>query len=365
MMTVHHRMNAGEAKTPGGAEAMRAGSIGLGQLIRFGWFYANYRLAARRVRAFELPEGLADRMPGRDALVRALFALMREDRANVRAGLYPLPDDALPTPLQWLAQARVFFADLPQVDARRHARGGGRDLERRSDAASRAALPAYYTQNFHFQTDGYLSAESAALYDYQVDVLFSGGADAMRRLCLAPLVERLAHQGERAPLLLDLACGTGRTGGFLKQRWPGSRLAAVDLSQPYLGAAQAHLAGVGRAHPVRADGEALPFADGSFDAAVCVFAFHELPSAVRSRFADEIARVLKPGGRFVLVDSLQPGDVPELDAVLEFFPHAYYEPFFGSFLQTDFDALFTAAGLIPAGQHAGFLAKRCVYDRGP
>ena len=34
----------------------------------------------------------------------------------------------------------------------------------------------HYLQNFHFQTDGYLSEASAELYDYQVEVLFSGGA---------------------------------------------------------------------------------------------------------------------------------------------------------------------------------------------
>ena len=46
--------------------------------------------------------------------------------------------------------------------------------------------PGYYARNFHNQTDGYLSDNSARLYDLQVEILFSGVADAMRRRVLAP-----------------------------------------------------------------------------------------------------------------------------------------------------------------------------------
>ena len=47
--------------------------------------------------------------------------------------------------------------------------------------------PPYYLQKFHFQTDGYLSDGSAERYDHQVEVLFGGGAAAMRRHALVPL----------------------------------------------------------------------------------------------------------------------------------------------------------------------------------
>lgn len=357
-MTVLRRMDAMRDRLGGPG-------IGLGRLARFAWFSANYRLAARRIRPLDRRAPRPEGKPDRALLVRSLFALLREDRENVRAGLYPQPDDAIPTPAQWLRQARAFFADLPKVDARRRDRTGGEELRRAPppEADRLDALPAYYTRNFHFQTDGYLSADSAALYDYQVDVLFSGGADAMRRLCLPPLVESLAARGERAPVMLDLACGTGRTGRFLKQRWPAARLVTLDLSLPYLRTARTSLADLGRVHPVCANGEMLPFADGSFDAVTCVFTFHELPPRVRAAVAREIARVLKPGGRFVLVDSLQAGDDPALDPVLELFPRLYHEPYFGSYVAADLQGLFARAGLVPAGAATGFLAKRIVCDR--
>lgn len=357
-MTVQRKDDAEPAR-PGGR------SVGLGRLLRFAWFSVNYQLAARRIRPLERPEPLPEGLPDRATLIRSLFALMRQDRENVRAGLYPPPDDAVPTPRQWLRQARDFFADLPKVDARRREDAGGDDLRRAppAEAVRLDSLPAYYTRNFHFQTDGYLSTDSAALYDYQVDVLFTGGTDAMRRLCLPPLVERLGPAGRRAPLILDLACGTGRTGRFLKRRWPGARLVPLDLSVPYLRAARANLAGMGRVHPVCANGEQLPFADASFDAATCVFTFHELPPAAQRRFAAEIARVLRPGGRFVLVDSLQRGDDPALDPLLELFPRLYHEPYFRNYIGADLPRLFADAGLLPAGTATGFLAKRIVCDR--
>lgn len=70
-------------------------------------------------------------------------------------------------PLTWNRRARRQVRDLPQ------------DVEPE-------AFPDYYLQNFHHQTDGYLSDHSAALYDLQVEILFNGAADPMRRRLLKP-----------------------------------------------------------------------------------------------------------------------------------------------------------------------------------
>jgi ubiquinone/menaquinone biosynthesis C-methylase UbiE len=61
-------------------------------------------------------------------------------------------------------------------------------------------------------------------------------------------------------------------------------------------------------------------ADGSQDALISIFTFHELPPKVRRAVLRECARVLQPGGRLVLVDSLQFGDQPDYDELLELFP---------------------------------------------
>ena len=54
--------------------------------------------------------------------------------------------------------------------------------------------------------------------------------------------------------------------------------------------------------------ESIPLPDESQDAVTSIFMFHELPPKVRRIVLSEFARVLKPGGRLVLVDSLQHGD---------------------------------------------------------
>ncbi len=53
---------------------------------------------------------------------------------------------------------------------------------------------------------------------------------------------------------------------------------------------------------VVASAEALPFGEASFDVAVSRLVFHHLPGDVKTKALAEIARVLKPGGRLVLVD---------------------------------------------------------------
>ena len=64
-----------------------------------------------------------------------------------------------------------------------------------SAAATPFNYPEYFLQHFHWQTDGYLSRKSAELYDYQVEALFAGTTDAMRRvLAAAPLLSYLRQR---------------------------------------------------------------------------------------------------------------------------------------------------------------------------
>ena len=57
-----------------------------------------------------------------------------------------------------------------------------------------------------------------------------------------------------------------------------------------------------------------------FHAVSCVFLFHELPAAARQRVIEEAFRVTKPGGVFVICDSMQMLDSPEFEAMMGEFP---------------------------------------------
>ena len=66
--------------------------------------------------------------------------------------------------------------------------------------------------------------------------------------------------------------------------------------------------------------EAVPAPDASFDAVTCIFTFHELPPQARRNALRECTSVLKPGGRLVLLNSLQRADEPDYDEMLQRFP---------------------------------------------
>src|SRR5205807_672867 len=161
-----------------------------------------------------------------------------------------------------LHRSRLFFEDLPAVHRRRESGDHSEVLSEET----RGKRPRYYLQNFHFQSGGWMTDESAQLYDTQVEVLFSGAANATRR-------------------------------------------------------------------------QAIPLPDESLDAVTSIFMFQELPPKVRRIVLSEFARVLKPGGRLVLVDSLQHGDERDYDGLLELFPQSFHEPYYLSYIKEDFAAL--------------------------
>jgi ubiquinone/menaquinone biosynthesis C-methylase UbiE len=91
--------------------------------------------------------------------------------------------------------------------------------------------------------------------------------------------------------------------------------------------------------------------------------FHELPPKVRRTTIRECARVLKPGGRLVIVDSLQRGDRPDYDGLLELFPQNYHEPFYSSYITEDFGALAEDCNLQAVRNVQAFVSKVMVFDK--
>ncbi|MBV8492798.1 MAG: class I SAM-dependent methyltransferase [Alphaproteobacteria bacterium] len=309
------------------------------QMARIGWFFGQKLLAARLAKPTPVPAKLRGRKtPDRQRLLRDLWRLIEQDWQNIANGVYAAPEDWRGNPLEGLRRAADFFADLRTVETSRH----GDPAQRLLDEPQSGRYPRYYLRKFHYQTDGYLSEASAKRYDYQVEVLFGGGAAAMRRQALVPLRSALLELGggASAARLLDLGCGTGEFLREVKRNYPRLSVTGLDLSSPYLRVAERRLADWSRVEFVEAAAEAIPAPDRSFDIVTALYLFHELPGRVRRAVADEIRRVLKPGGTLILVDSLQTGDEPDYDAVLDFFPYAFHEPYYASYLSEDLDALF-------------------------
>jgi ubiquinone/menaquinone biosynthesis C-methylase UbiE len=334
----------------------------VGQGARVAWYIGHY-LAVNRMRGPLVPPGeapvtVAGKTPGWQGLVAAMRGLFEQDWKNIDAGLYRAPA-GLAAPTEAVAASLRFFRDARKVDerrlSRRHSEVMTEDLKKR--------YPRYYLQNFHYQTDGWLSPDSAKLYDTQVEVLFTGTAGAMRRQALVPLAEAFKGRDQRKIHFLDLACGTGRFIEDVTANWPRLNVTGLDLSPAYIEEARFRLKKARSLTLVEANAETIPMPDASQDAVACIYLFHELPPKIRKIVAAEIARVLKPGGIAVIVDALQTGDRADFDGLLEFFPIGFHEPYFGSYLAEDFSALFAREGLAFERWTPAFLSKVMTFRK--
>jgi ubiquinone/menaquinone biosynthesis C-methylase UbiE len=294
------------------------------------------------------------------SLRRRLEQLFDEDWQDAQAGYHQLD----PLPLWEYARAAPrLLADLPRTRARM-GRGDYRELPEES-APER--YPRYYTRNFHYQSEGYLGHTSAALYDLQVELLFGGTADIMRRRLIPPLVRfaRAAGASRSQPLrILDVACGTGRFLRMLGAALPdAAKLFGLDMSPHYIARARETLPRDLDVSLVCDNAEKLPFVDGSFDAATSVFMLHEMPADVRARVLAEMARVVRPGGVVIVADSIQLADAPELEREILGFPARFHEPYYLGYVKDDLGKRMSDAGLRATGTKLAFLTKLVTAEK--
>jgi demethylmenaquinone methyltransferase/2-methoxy-6-polyprenyl-1,4-benzoquinol methylase len=145
----------------------------------------------------------------------------------------------------------------------------------------------------------------------------AGNYDALNSVMTAGLHHRWRERAaERAALgagdsALDICCGTGDLTLELSGRvTPGGHVVGCDFSEPMLDLAREKAAGR-KADGVRfewADALQLPYDEGRFDAVTVGFGARNL--ADLDRGLSEMARVLKPGGRAVILEITQPTRPP-------------------------------------------------------
>ncbi len=97
--------------------------------------------------------------------------------------------------------------------------------------------------------------------------------------------------------LLEVGCNEGALLSDCGQKFPGIRLAGIEINPTALAKAKQKLPD---AALHGADGERFPFADARFDCVTCIEVLEHIRAENRRHTLDEIHRVLKPGGRFIL-----------------------------------------------------------------
>ena len=131
----------------------------------------------------------------------------------------------------------------------------------------------------------------------------------LQKLFFAPshrlLIDNMADLA--GPLrILDVGCGTGNLMGKLAERFPEAKLHGLDISEGMLAKAARKCRRLGeRVQLKQGDGERLPYADDRFDVVACVHSFHHYPDKAGS--LHEMHRVLRPGGRLLLLDANRDG----------------------------------------------------------
>jgi demethylmenaquinone methyltransferase / 2-methoxy-6-polyprenyl-1,4-benzoquinol methylase len=152
---------------------------------------------------------------------------------------------------------------------------------------------------------------------YRIFTAVPPSYDLINRIFTLRLDERWRKQASKECLadnpsqVMDLCTGTGDLAVRLAKMTDGkAEITGYDYSQPMLDLAKkkAGKAGCPNILFIQGDAAAMPFADGHFDAIGIAFAFRNLTfkNHDTANFLQEIHRVLKPGGRFVIIESSQP-----------------------------------------------------------
>lgn len=137
-------------------------------------------------------------------------------------------------------------------------------------------------------------------YDLSVTALLFGRGRALRRQ-FADLVDLRAGQH-----VLDVGSGTGTLALALAHvTGPSGSATGVDPAAAMVQAARAKARGRAAVRFLVAPAQALPFADGSFNAVLSSLVLHHVPADVRATALAEMLRVLRPGGH-LLIGDLQP-----------------------------------------------------------
>ncbi len=284
--------------------------------------------------------------------------LREEDWNDAENNIYPLKLLFDEPWLRYLTQYPKIWLDMPNTWERRR-KQNFKDLPKNIDDES---YPKYYLRNFHHQTDGYLSDFSASIYDLQVEILFNGTADSMRRRIIKPLKEGLNNFSNRKKSslkILDVATGSGRTLKQLRGAFKKERIIGLDLSGSYLKEASRFISDLDGdlIELVKGNAEKLPFEDNSLQAISCVYLFHELPRPVRENVLKEFFRVLEPGGILVLADSIQVNDSPDFIQIMENFHKSFHEPFYSDYIKDDINSKIKEIGFNNIISNSFFMTK--------
>ncbi|NVK22254.1 MAG: methyltransferase domain-containing protein [Kangiellaceae bacterium] len=151
-------------------------------------------------------------------------------------------------------------------------------------------IPKYVLQEFHNLPNGNYSNKVSRGYITGFEKSMLGHMPTLR--------QHIAAHLEDCSAVLDIGCGGGKTGATIRQ-YTQAEVWGIDPSPYLLKHAALDFPDINFIQGVAED---LPFETDRFDGISICFVFHELSPRYVSRALDQIQRVLKPGGKFAIVE---------------------------------------------------------------
>jgi ubiquinone/menaquinone biosynthesis C-methylase UbiE len=170
------------------------------------------------------------------------------------------------------------------------------DVSRRLDPG----IPAYLEETYWW---AYVRPQAIAFWDRQwlVNLILFGNFERLRDAALSEF------EAGGSASTLQITCVYGDISVKLAERVaPRGSLDIVDVIPAQLKNVRRKLGAFSRVRTLRRDATQLKFPDGSYDQALLFFLLHEVPVSVREKTLREALRVVKPGGKLVIVDYHRP-----------------------------------------------------------
>lgn len=187
--------------------------------------------------------------------------------------------------------------------------------------AARAPAVPHYLEHAYWWAYVHPNAVRVFEREWLVNLILFGNYGRLRDAALAELGETVRGS------TLQVACVYGTLTPLLRRRLaPDAHLDVVDILPVQLKNLAAKMPADDRVRLVQSDSSCLACADASYDQVMLFFLLHEQPDHVRRKTLSEAVRVVKPGGKIVIMDYHRPAKWHLLRPLLAFV-FKYLEPY--------------------------------------
>ncbi len=216
--------------------------------------------------------------------------------------------------------------------------------------------PEYFKRNYHYQTDGYFTCESAARYDHQIELLFLGLGHIMRKVAYSILSPTINENAT----VLEFGAASGTSGHQFKLLYPKTTLDILEPGSGYLDYAR-------EKYPTDFNESFCGFMERfrspkKYDLIFSCFVMHEIPFEYWDDVVHSIKENLKVDGHLLIIDAQQDVDKKEHQFALDQFAEDFYEPYFPEYRRNGLEEYFARKGFKILNKEEVLFSKALLFS---